>query len=285
MKKKLTVLGILLLSISLLLAAEENQIKKSLSFIIKGGWGTARIGDINAYYKSRCADEIFNIPENEGNKVPQLSSGFASVEVEGQYALSDHFSLGLAIGSPIIKSDKAIWYINLGGSTQPVVMEPKVTVYIPIKFNLYYHIPLSSRFQLLIGGGVGIYPAKLSFIPSEIIYGDVNTFSHFPLGIQGVCRIDTSLTKKISLILEGEWRLAKLTDFKGEEILGNFINKGTLWYCKELYLGSNTWWDELDISKSAPQYDPLGQVLYKDQRKAIFDLSGFSLRTGISLSF
>jgi len=271
MKKKLTVLGILLLSISLLLAAEENQIKKSLSFIIKGGWGTARIGDINAYYKSRCADEIFNIPENEGNKVPQLSSGFASVEVEGQYALSDHFSLGLALGSPIIKSDKAIWHINFNGSIQPMVLEPKVTVYVPIKINLYYRLPLSTRWQWLIGGGAGVYLTQIS--------SPFNVFSHFPFGLQAVSGMEINLSRVLSLIVDGEWRLAKITDFKGSDPITG--ENGTLWYYKAAQMGSDVWQEEWKISRTRPESDPLGEWVYKDQRKAIFDLSGVSIRAGL----
>ncbi|MGB9835900.1 MAG: outer membrane beta-barrel protein [Candidatus Saccharicenans sp.] len=270
MKRGLITFYILLLLVSLGSAAEENQSKKSFSLIIKGGWGTARIGDINAYYKTRCADEIFNIPENEGNKVPQLSSGFVALEIEGQYALNNHLSLGLSLGYPIIKSDKAIWYVNFNGSLQPVVLKPKVTVYFPIKLNLYYHLPLSSRVQLLIGGGPGIYPTEIG--PPFYV------FSHFPLGLQAVSKLEINLSQKLSLVFDGEWRMAKITNFKGDDYFGN---EGTLWYYKMSYLGSDIWMDMLSVEKSAPTEDPLGETFYKDQRKAIFDLSGFSIRAGI----
>ena len=270
MRHILSILCLLLILLSLLQAAEESPGKKSIALTFKGGWGTARIGDINTYYKTRCADELFNIPENEGNKVPQLNSSLAIFEVEGQYPLSKHLSLGLSLGLPVVKSDKAIWFQYFDGSLQPVVLKPKVTIYCPIKLNLYYQLPLSQKIQFLIGGGPGIYLTE--------IVSPFNVFSHFPFGLQAVSRLEINLSQRLSLILEEEWRLAKITNFKGSDWN---TREGTLWYYKVRDIDSSIWWEEWDVSETAPQEDPFGEKVYRDQRKAVFDLSGFSTRIGL----
>jgi opacity protein-like surface antigen len=272
MKRTIIAFCLLLLLAILVQAADKAKDSRSFTLAIKGGWGHANIGDLNAYYKTHCADEVFNIPENEGNRIPQLGSSFADLEIEGEFFLDRHFSLGLALGFPIRKSDKAVWYVNFNGSLQPVVLKPKVITYIPIKLNIYYHLPLSSKVQLLIGGGPGIYP-------TEIRTFDVS--SHFPLGLQVVSGLEINLTQKLSLIVDGEWRLAKITNFKGDDYSGN---EATLWYYKMRYFDSDIWWDELIVSKSAPEEDPLGEKFYKDQRKARYDLSGFSIRLGLKFA-
>ncbi|MBC7361074.1 MAG: hypothetical protein H5U06_02135 [Candidatus Aminicenantes bacterium] len=273
MRRLFALMCLFLLLSGFILAEGEVIGKKTFTITIQSGWGNARIGDINAYYKTLCAEEVFNIPENEGNKVPQLSSGFPEFWIEGQYPLSWHLSLGLAIGLPIIKSDKAIWYSYFNGSLQPVVLKPKVTIYCPIKLNLYYHLPLSRKMQVLIGGGPGIYFTEIG--------SPFNVYSHFPFGLQAVSELEIKLTKRLSLVGEGELRLAKITNFKGDDYFGW---EGTLWYYKIRYLGSDIWWDMISVSKDAPTEDPFGETFYKDQRKAVFDLSGFSLRIGLRFS-
>jgi opacity protein-like surface antigen len=270
MSRILSTFCLLFILTSLLQAAEENPGKKSIALIFKGGWGTARIGDINAYYKTRCADELFNIPENEGNKVPRLNSSLAIFEVEGQYPLSKHLSLGLSLGLPVVKSDQATWYYYYNGSLQALMMKAKVTTYVSAKVNLYYHLMLSEKIQLLIGGGPGIYLTEIG--------SPFNVFSHFPFGLQAVSGLEINLSQRLSLAVDGEWRLARITNFKGDDYFGK---EGTLWYYKIRYLGSEIWWDVISVSESAPTEDPFGERFYKDQRKAIFDLSGFSIRVGL----
>jgi hypothetical protein len=283
MKKALMIINLLLLFASFLLSAEDYDGRKSASLIIKGGWGHATIGDINAYYKTVCASELYNIPENEGNKIPKLSSGFANFEIEGQLRLNKHFSLGLSVGYPIIKSDQEVWYYNFANTVQPVEMRAEVVVHTTVKLNLYYCLPLSSQARFLIGGGGGFYPTKMTYSPGITTAGIAEVTSHFPFGLQAAGQFSIDLSPKISLIVEGEYRLAKLSNFKGElNAIPLYPQNGILWYYKVRYLGSDVWWDEMSVGESAPEEDPFGQRFYKDQRKACYDLSGFSIRIGFS---
>ncbi|MDY0231403.1 MAG: outer membrane beta-barrel protein [Candidatus Saccharicenans sp.] len=241
------------------------------------------MGDINAYYKTVCASELYNIPENEGNKIPKLSSGFVNFEIEGQYRLNKHFSLGLSVGYPIIKSDQTVWYYNFADTVQPVEMRAEAVVHTTVKLNLYYCLSLSSQARFLIGGGGGFYPTKMTYSPGITTAGIAEVTSHFPFGLQAAGQLAIDLSPKVALILDGEYRLAKLSNFKGElSAVPHQAKKGTLWYYKVNYLGSDIWWDEMSIGESAPEYDPFEQRFFKDQRKAIFDLSGFSIRIGFS---
>lgn len=278
MKRLLTIGCLLILLPGLISAEEENSARRLFSMTIKGGWGKARVGDINAYFKARCADQIFNIPENAGNKIPQLNSNYADVEIEGRYDLGQHLSLGLAVGIPIIKSDQAVWYFGSGSEIQSIEMKARATVYLPVRLNLYYKLQVSPKIELFVGGGPGIYPARMTYS----YLGRVDVNSHLPLGLHAGGGVKINLNNRISLVIDGEYRLAKITNFKGQKVIGNIVYKGTLWYFKVRYLGSDIWWDDLEIAEEAPQEDPFGEQFYKDQRRAILDLSGFSIRAGLS---
>ncbi|MGB4703907.1 MAG: hypothetical protein WBI18_02355 [Candidatus Saccharicenans sp.] len=270
MRRIVNILCFSIIFFSLLQAAEETPGKKSFTLTLKGGWGTARIGDINNYYKTYCASVPFEIPENEGNKVPQLSSRLAIFEVEGQYHLNRKLILGVSLGLPAVKSDKAIWFVYSDENLLPVELKPEVLIFCPVKFNFYYRLPLSPKIQFLAGGGSGIYLTKIK--------SPFNVVSHFPFGLQAVSKLEMNLSRRLSLILEGELRLAKITNFKGSDWN---TDKGTLWYYRVREIGSSVWREEWDVVETAPVQDPFGEKEYKDQRKAVFDLSGFSAKIGL----
>jgi hypothetical protein len=148
---------------------------------------------------------------------------------------------------------------------------------------------------LSIGGGLGLYPAKISqslrfdvITPSgEVSWGihDQQAKRNLGFGFHGNVAWEYQLNHKLALLAEFQYRLSKMGTFKGniktEDKYGNkYEETGTLYYFTEWNYFVATRLSTLEIMEAPPE----GGVRWiEDIRKATLDLSGYSIRTGIKI--
>jgi opacity protein-like surface antigen len=199
-----------------------------------GGLGYFTIGDIN-----RCI-ESFNqalrwasfadYDDSLNGEIKGLNNFGFDWEVELRIDISSKFAIGIGTGymhrtkeSSLIYTTRAEW----GEGVSIYSFKPKVTA-IPIILETYYNLPLTSKSELFLNGGIGYYFAKASQVKKvesinpfgpgrgEISWQvDSNGFAfHSGIGLE------YNLTKNLALVIEGQGRYAKIKRLKGEIDMG-----------------------------------------------------------------
>lgn len=201
--------------------------------------------------------------------------------------------------------------------------EHKLTV-IPLTFSIYLYVPMGNMADFFITGGAGYYLGKLDatqiyendYDYQEDYYDSSDTylFSYLDrftyegtkiyeatantIGYHAGAGLDIKFSPNMSLVIEGNYRYVKLSDWEGNatddydyyEIYGysgsitensgtvNEEFKGNLWYY-ESNLGGLLM-AQIDLFKDEPDPDDFSNI-----RPAEIDLSGFSVRAGIKITF
>lgn len=201
---------------------------------------------------------------------------------------------GIGLGGGYIQADSNSTVNN----TWPVysyqdTANPKVTA-IPITMSGYFGFPLGSKITLTANVGVGYYLGTFNWN-----YGWDSEFDVFEenwegksnaLGFHGGLGLEFNFSSNIALFIEGFGRYAKLKSLTGnytmEETYFGFhgeesINDATLWYYeRHSYLtGKNYHTINFDAEK------PEETLYIKNIREGEVDLTGFSIRVGIKISF
>jgi len=154
---------------------------------------------------------------------------------------------------------------------------------VPIKLILKYTYPLSRLFNLSFTGAPTLYITKLKYAQ---INPHQNTDSHQiltksnSLGFSGIVGLEFNLSTMAVFFIEAMGKYANLSGFTGEQtVYGDAL--GSVWSDKTegtLYYITGYKHPFLVVSSS----EPTG---YGSAKKAGFNLSGLSLRAGISLRF
>jgi len=268
-------------------SSEKKGIFKKIDIKILGGTTYNRIGDINLI--SREWDERFEPFESFGRREGKIREFHWSEEIEFEVLLKIKERWGFSVGSGYIKSgrdDFAKYYYSSSKAYRTGNFNTDVSS-IPIKLSAYYSIPLSSRMLLYLKGGLGYYFTELKFFRKmeykpemaspEGFLKDIKVKGgkegfHFGEGVS------FKLGKNLDFIIEGEGRFLKIDNLKGQELKEEWefeyhrkeINEGSLNYI-EVNFGYYIWKDVL-----------IGESFFK-KRKAILDLSGFSIKGGIKI--
>jgi hypothetical protein len=108
------------------------------------------------------------------------------------------------------------------------------------------------------------------------------------LGFHGGIGMEYSLTKNLGLVLEVQGRYVKIKNLKGfiqsedSHFIGRISKrKGYLWSYKISEWDFRSYYN-LDISEEPPR-GSIPEISISEVRKAIIDLSGFSLRIGLRI--
>jgi len=281
-------------------AAGKNGVKPSFSLVIRQGFGSIGVGDLNdalqmqaAYYQSLAASE-------STGGISGLDRAYSGAEAELRMSLG-RLSLGLALTAPARMSGSSdatlSWTDTDGTTTMREIWSPEIRTDRPVQLTLYYSQPIISRIKAVASAGIGYYRAEMRLrqvweydYPSITDFGDYyfdvrgHGFGpHFGLGLE--CEI----AKGVSLILEGQWRLAKIKTLTGTSTdtyaaTSSRSYEGSLIY---YYYAANEFGGEYDYQVLClrPEYPDVvigGRV--SSPYKAGLDLSGFSFKVGIKIN-
>jgi len=309
MKNKLIIFSIMISTLFVLKPTSWAQTK--FSFKITGGYGTMSIGDLNVVLEDleNSYNDWASLPDaTKKGEFKKLNTGF---ECEGELIISLSENFGIGIGAGYIKReepsevtfelDTGDLYLNYNFS-----ISPELSV-IPIKLSVYYYIPIVSRMNLFLSGGIGYYFGKLNYYElweSEEIYEgwdywDLRSDSAIEtidsgIGFHGGIGFEYDVVKNLAFFVEGLGRYVKLKDWEGDstDYIGityddgttegtTETSSGTLWYYEyypETHRDSPS--SVLKIQEEKPMHSD-----YRNVRKAEGDLSGFSFRIGFRVKF
>jgi len=283
---------------------EGEKFKPRISLKITGGVSYMSLGEINENLDTESilandAERYWQVDFSLADEVKNIHYGY---DFEGELRINIISNFEIAVGTGCIHAKKESYSILRGEDsistyTSREAFEPMVTI-IPVKLGIYYKLPLFKRTALLfhIGGGYYFTKSSLygyqhresySFIDASRVRSWTEhdkKVSGGDFGFHAGIGFEYSLGKNLSVVIEVQGRDVKIKELKGKNIMvtslyGGDREKiyGTLWYYKwESDVGYLTY---LPFSDLRPKSPPLPHTI----RKAIFDLSGFSLKLGIRI--
>jgi|GEM_PF-5646562 len=266
------------------IARGEESRKGKLSLRFNGGLSFIDVKDINDCIRSRK-----NNPANYPRVDWEETKTHSEFSLEAIYFLTERIGIGLGAGYA---------GFNNSGSyeTDPYTTRHEEWKWsaIPVFSSLYVLFPMRSRWTVIVKGGAGYYFGSLDgykdvqwdYRPDVLDYGisqgDIKATSG-AFAVNVGLGIDFRIGKKLSFALEANYRLLKMKDFKGTETAQAYQNgvlteasqeEGYLWHCE---------YGSASIHDSFFQNEPLGNL--QVQRHAVYDMSGLTLRLGVTYSF
>ena len=251
-------------------------------------------GDLNPFFEGLY--DSYNTGSNyitPGTPFPKINSGH---ELNGEMVFSFHPRLSLGLGIGAFSSDNSFNYF-LRSKTYDAInlhydFRMKIRA-IPLTLNLHFRYPVFDKLKIVAHSGIGYYLGtfKLLYSIEDKTQGIVHAYSanlswvchSRSFGFQGGIGLEYELFSRLSLYVKTTYNSVKLINFKGmyEMILeqGGSTEKSSLddlrlWYYKTL--------GDYVMLGMANEYGPV-PADYRTVRKAEIDLSGLSLRLGISL--
>jgi hypothetical protein len=218
--------------------------------------------------------------------------------------LSPKFSIGLATSAPFRRSNESSISFaaseerGLGPQTIKMDYRPEIKLSFPVKFSFYYSFLSRTRFRARMFCGIGYYPGELAEYYKHIITGfggpvpvdgwlsyDWNAEAKYPFGFHAGLGLEYLLSNKLFLVMDIQVRYIRTGNLKGRREYrlddGTFLEeKGTLYYINYWDLGIKSTYSKFDIWETSER---AGERV-GDFKKAVLDLSGFSLKAGIRIS-
>lgn len=262
------------------------------------------LGDINENLDTESilanrAERFWQVDFSLADEIKNIHYGN---DFEGELRINIISNFEIAVGTGCIHAKKESYSIlrgedTFGTYTSREAFEPMVTI-IPVKLGIYYKLPLFKRTALLFHIGGGYYFAKSSLYHYEhresysfIDYSRVRSWTEHDkkvsggdFGFHGGIGFEFSLGKNLSVVIEWQGRDVKIKELKGKNIMETSLyggdrekTYGTLWYYK--WESEGEYLTYLPFSDLRPESPPWPHTI----RKAIFDLSGFSLKLGIRI--
>lgn len=214
------------------------------------------------------------------------------MDFEGDMIIYITPRFGITIGSGYIHGSKGPdahkIILTQPTLTNTITFDTKVSA-IPIKVGVCYSLPISSRTQLVLNGGLGYYFAKLSSTYQNAENGyAVNGWFYEQatgsgIGFQGGVSFEYELSKNIAFVVEGYGRYAKIGGFEGywEKRNNSGVTdsgEGSLYYFEWEWGGD--WYTTVTVGDAPP-----AEPNRRNVREARVDFSGFMLRVGIRIRF
>lgn len=288
------------------LTKEKEGFKPIFSIKLTGGWNYIRFGDINKSLGSFNCNDVFeetrNIaPELISGEIKKLKNFFHDWETELIISLNPNIAISLATsGSLQRRNESSLTYIYRGFAGDQIseyTFIPEVRVSMPVKLGIYYTFSNGTKTNFFLKGGIAYNSATTSEIrryeltppigASEWVVRQWKTnhklFSEFYLGIG----VEYYFKKNIAFVVEARGVYAKIKGLEGtmqsEHIFAGIYGEreGTLYFFNMWDGVIGTRYNDLEIWDNPPEgsFRDLENV-----RKAVLDLSGFSLRVGIKVS-
>jgi len=281
---------------------ERENFKPKFSIKLMGGLGYLSVGDINRHLES-YDNYLSKMTNYEGGKTKKLDNYSSNLEGELRLDISSKFAVSVGIGYMSEKNKSFFEYTGpfpfraLFEGKQNYFIKPKIKT-IPLKLGIHYTLPLSSRINLFLNGGLGYYFSKASLYKCHwssnyggyfVIHTKEENYdiSSNGLGFHGGIGFEYDIANNLALVLEFQGRYARIKNLKGNRFynLTFGVNPGVeeegILYIGERDLtiegyGENC--PDLIISQSKLSGDE-----FRNTREAVLDFSGFSLRMGIRI--
>jgi hypothetical protein len=251
-----------------------------------------------------------NVPGAVAGEYLPLPTQFRDWQAELRWNASRRLSIGIAVSAPLHFSNFSAlthtWFGYQSGLPQTMnnTVAPDIHVSAPVSLRLCYTVPIITKINLVANGGIGYYRAQIEQTWSRVDRNpDESTFvgqQYFNvkgkhIGYEGGIALEYVFNKRISLMMGGDWRFAKIGSFEGswQSHLDTYDGYGSLTDTLNVteegflyhYIGDSFYVDarheKLVLSSFFPEY---GIDLPSDQRKAFLDLSGFTFRIGVKIS-
>lgn len=280
---------------------EKEKFKPKFSIKLTGGWAYMNGGDFNRYLKD-YDNYLSEMTDYEGGEIKTLQYG-SDLEGELRWNVNSKFAVSVGVGYMSEKNKSYFEYTGpfpfqaLFEGKQNYFIKPKVKT-IPLKLGIHYTLPLSSRINLFLNGGLGYYFSKASLYKCHwssnyggylVIHTKEENYdiSSNGLGFHGGIGFEYDIANNLALVLEFQGRYARIKNLKGNRFynLTFGVNPGVeeegILYIGERDLtvegyGENC--PDLIISQSKPSGDEFQNI-----KRAVLDLSGFSFRAGIRI--
>lgn len=231
--------------------------------------------------KLALATEGWNYTEG---KVKNLHFG-TSFEGELLFSLSSRLSIGLGTGYIYAEAteEKTGLTIERSEDTLFAVQPIKINAF-PLNLCGYYFFPLRNQLKLYIRGGAGLLWVK--YIERVGIWiKPANSF--YQINYQNATAQGTSLFSGLGLryeaypdihfFIEAEAKLSKISKFQGELGEGE---KATLYFYEQYDPYLEFWQAKIILHKEKPSGDDI-----RAAEEVIVDLSGYSIKIGITIKF
>jgi hypothetical protein len=307
---------LMLIDLSSAFPQDRKTFKPTLSLKLSGGWGSALPkDDIDWRMESVNSNATFEYwreadPSRVTGEIRPLNNHLPEWELELITSFGPHFRLGFATSIPHKKTvESSLRYIQVPGEEGQIIdmsYRPAIKVWPPMKFRLYYSPFRESKANISISGGIGIYPTEIEeYFTYGVTFplGDyglteryIDASARFPFGLQGGLCFEYRLSKDLAIIVEAEWRHAKLGRFTGRSryVVNEWTPEGelyhsvhweeggTLYYFTEVnpHIGSRfadlAVWDRIPDA-SLTDIDDIRKVRLDLSRSAI--RIGFKIRT------
>jgi len=273
---------------------QEKPFRRRLSLKLTGGGGFALAGSVNRSLSLLNNNDTFkdlreNDPDSISGELKGLNNWLADWEIELRMDLSPKISIGIAASAPYhsMKESSISYAMFEDGKRGPriktLLYRPEAGVSVPIKLNFYYSRRYWKKPKLILNGGIGYYPARLSQYSSAWIdnawlgtnYWEVR--AKFPIGFHGGVSLEYPVLKNLIMVIDIQARYVSLGNLQGREedrsSAGIYDNErnGTLYSVEGPEPHIPAMFEALVIFETPTGYE----------RNATLDLTGVVLRVGI----
>ena len=280
-RKSILIAGILIVFTSTLYGY-EFQVRLS------GGLNYLGLKDVNSALRGwedgLRREAVRQSWKTEGGAVPEFHGGF-EFQAELIFLLTPRLGIGLGSGyihKETLEKDAALTIVK-GTVTYLYARLTKVSA-VPLDLTAYYFIPLGRDFHIYLKAGAGYLNARYvdreankKIEDSRYVYPTLAFAKAGGPSFQGGVGLAYQIEPFMGFFLEAAWRLARPGSFTGENKAGE---QGTLYYFEEYNPDLDFWQARMQV---LPQ-PPAGERI-RSAGKAVIDLSGASVRVGISLKF
>jgi len=270
---------------------EEPEFFKGIGLRVKlsGGLSFFNAGDIDKGTRSFFDSTSYFLSSEGYTLDKKIESIHTAYDVSGDIVLYVKPQLGIGLGVSYIYAHGTNLIIVSGGNIPLNVQigsRPEIST-VPIRLGLFFTLPIHRLFSISFNSGTSFYLTKYSYS----LYTDwkdlkniFQTATARNLGFHGGIGLEVSLNQRAVFFIEGQGRYAKISNFKGKEIVTEWsVTQSYIGYVHSeengtLYYLENDKYSYLAIREEEPSG-------FKTIRKATFDLSGFSLRVGFIVKF
>jgi len=200
----------------------ENSV---IEFRLVGGISNPSVLDPNTYLRgySRYLHDYARVQGLAfAGELETLGLG---IDFQGEIILrlSGRIGLGLGVGYSRVQKKGQMVTMSSSFNTVQVTMNNQGSI-IPLLINGYYFLPFSSRVRLSLAAGIGYYLADWTYTRGlvQVVGGargadtDHYEVRSRKLGYQAGIGLEWDIFRRLSLVLEGFGRYARLEDFSGD---------------------------------------------------------------------
>jgi hypothetical protein len=291
MKKAPLIISSLLLLAALLSAEDQSRTssRESLSLRFYGGLSTLQPGDLNRGLSGwldlwNYTAELNGLPPGGGFDGAQWG---IEAGADLLIPLGPWLSLGLGAGSISASASSQSHFPS--NDVVPSSHEIKVRAWaVPLRAGLHCLLPLTDRLEIRLQAGAAYYLVRAEAEYTKDWNGywekDRYTLKSAGLGYQGGVGFELRLNRWAAVFLEGQARLARISNFSGSlertsSEGGSILQEGTL-YLIDYKLAEGAVFSVVDVLDEQPSGPAFLNV-----RKAVVDFSGLALNMGLTLNF